>query len=142
MKRVIPILLLSLITLSLLGCKNEIPEEAYNHFITRMEEMNFNVKAEDAGKDILEGERKWVTVNETENISVYLYEDNRSMEKDSSYIDEGGTGYHNGRNSVEVSWVSYPHFYKTENIIVLYVGEDSDVINAIEEIIGKQFAGY
>ncbi len=142
MRRIVFVLLLSFIVLSFPGCKAQISEKAYEDFIIKLEDMNFNVTAEDAGKDILEGERRWVTVNETENISVYLYESSRSMEKDASYIDAGGTGYHNGRNSVEVSWVSYPHFYKTENIIVLYVGEDADIIEAIEEIIGEQFAGY
>ncbi len=142
MKKVVFVFLLSFITLSLFGCNNQISEETYHDFITKLEEMNFNVKEEDAGKDILEGERKWVTVDESENLSVYLYESNQHMEKDASFMDAGGTGYHNGRNSVEDSWVSYPHFYKTDNIIVLYVGEDEALIKAIEEIMGKQFAGY
>lgn len=29
-----------------------------------------------------------------------------------------------------------------DNIIVLYVGEDLEIINAIEETVGLQFAGY
>jgi len=142
MKRIVFVLLLSFITLTLPGCKGQISENAYDDFIRKLEDMNFNVTEEDAGKDILEGERKWVTVDETENLSVYLYESNQHMEKDASFIDAGGTGYHNGRNSVEVSWVSYPHFYKTENIIVLYVGKNDDIIDAVEKIIGEQFAGY
>ena len=63
------------------------------------------------------------------------------MEEDASYIHEGGTSY-NGENAAEISWVSYPHFFKKDNIIVLYVGENLETINALEEIIGLQFAGY
>jgi len=142
MKRVISIFLLSVITLSLLGYKNEVSDTAYNDFITKLEEMDFSVISEDVDEDILQGERKWLTINETENISVYFYSSNAKMEKDASYIDAGGTGYNNGKDAVEISWVSIPHFYKTENIIILYVGEDTDIIHALEEIIGNQFAGY
>ena len=142
MKRLLSIILLSVLTLSLLGCRNEISESAYNDFITKLEEMDFSVISEDVDDDILQGERKWLTINETENISVYFYESNAKMEKDSSYIDAGGSSYNNGKNAVHISWSSFPHFYKTENIIVLYVGEDSEIIHALEEIIGDQFAGY
>ena len=142
MKRILSIILLSLITLSLLGCRNEISDTAYNDFITKLEEMDFSVTSEDVDEDILQGERKWLTINKTENISVYFYESNAKMEKDASYIDSGGSSYNNGKDAVEISWVSFPHFYKTENIIVLYVGEDADLIHALEEIIGDQFAGF
>jgi hypothetical protein len=142
MKRILSTILLSVLTLSLLGCRNEISETAYNDFITKLEEMDFSVISEDVDEDILQGERKWLTINETENISVYFYESNAKMEKDASFIDAGGSSYNNGKEAVEISWVSFPHFYKTENIIVLYVGEDTALIHALEEIIGDQFAGY
>lgn len=142
MKKNASILLLIALTFILLACRKDIPEAAYMDFITQLEEMNFSVNAEVTDKDILQGERRWLTVNETEHITVYLYDSGSSMEKDASNIDEGGTGYHNGNDSVEISWVSYPHFYKTDNIIILYVGEDETIIHALEDILGDQFAGY
>ncbi|MBO1265472.1 hypothetical protein J3A84_10555 [Proteiniclasticum sp. SCR006] len=142
MKKNASILLLIALAFTLLACKKDIPEAAYMDFITQLEEMNFSVNAEVTDKDILQGERRWLTVNETEHITVYLYDSGSSMEKDASNIDEGGTGYHNGNDSVEISWVSYPHFYKTDNIIILYVGEDETMIHALEDILGDQFAGY
>jgi len=62
--------------------------------------------------------------------------------EDASYIDSGGSSYSNGKLSVNISWASFPHFFKNENIIVLYVGEDSSIIEALEDIMGEQFAGY
>ncbi|MFH5834734.1 hypothetical protein ACHAL6_01495 [Proteiniclasticum sp. C24MP] len=142
MKKSAAILILFALTLTMLACQKEVPETAYEEFMTQLEEMDFSVTAENTDKDILQGERRWLTVNETEHITVYLYESESSMEKDASFIDEGGTGYHNGNNSVEISWVSYPHFYKTDNLIVLYVGENTELIHALEDILGDQFAGY
>ena len=59
-----------------------------------------------------------------------------------NYIHEEGFSYNNGKNAIEISWVSYLHLFKDDNIIVLYVGEDLGIINALKEIIGLQFAGY
>ena len=40
-----------------------------------------------------------------------------------------------------VGWIAPPHFYKASKLIVIYVGSDSDVINALQEAMGLQFAG-
>jgi len=40
-----------------------------------------------------------------------------------------------------VSWIAPPHFYKAGKLIVIYVGSDSDVIDALQEAMGSQFAG-
>lgn len=142
MKKIVLILLLFVTTICLFGCSKQISDTAYNDLITNLEKMNFNIIAEDVEEDIFQGQRKWLTINDNDNISVYLYESSEKMEEDASYIDEGGTSYNNGKNAAEISWVSYPHFFKKDNIIVLYVGEDLEVINALEEIVGLQFAGY
>jgi len=142
MKKIVLILLTFVTTISLFGCSKQILGTAYNDLITNLEKMDFHVIEEDVEEDILQGQRKWLTINENENISVYLYESSEKMEEDASYIDEGGTSYNNGKNATEISWVSYPHFFKDDNIIVLYVGEDLEIINALKEIVSLQFAGY
>ena len=40
-----------------------------------------------------------------------------------------------------VGWVAPPHFYKTGKLIVIYVGSDSDVIDALQEAMGSRLAG-
>lgn len=142
MKKIVLILLLFITTISLFGCSKQISDTAYNELITNLEKVDFNIIAEDVEEDILQGQRKWLTINENENITVYMYESSEKMEEDASYIHEEGTSYNNGKNATEISWVSYPHFFKKDNIIVLYVGEDLEIINALKEIIGLQFAGY
>ena len=142
MRKQISILLFIILAISLLGCSNQTEEKTYLDFITKLNELNFKIEAEDVEEDILQGQRKWLTLNEEEHISVYLYENNEKMEEDASYIDSGGTSYNNGKNSVKISWASLPHFYKKDNMIVLYVGQNTDLTNALEQILGAQFAGY
>ena len=40
-----------------------------------------------------------------------------------------------------VTWIATPHFYKRGQVIVLYVGDDADVINPLKAVLGEQFAG-
>jgi hypothetical protein len=39
------------------------------------------------------------------------------------------------------SWLSTPHFYKTDKLIVLYVGDDQTILRILQSALGKQFAG-
>ena len=45
-----------------------------------------------------------------------------------------------GKSSM-ITWVEPPHYYKAGRLIVLYVGCDGDVIDALRETMGPQFAG-
>ena len=38
-------------------------------------------------------------------------------------------------------WVATPHFYKASGLIVLYVGDNTAVIDVLEAALGPQFAG-
>ncbi len=40
-----------------------------------------------------------------------------------------------------ISWVESPHFYKSGKLIVLYVGEEDAAVDALEVVLGPQFAG-
>lgn len=123
------------------GCSRQMSYAAYEKLITDLEKMGYTVKTEDVEKSILAGERKWLTLNGSDNISVYLYKNPEKMEKDASYISKEGFSYNTGRKAVEIEWISYPHFYKSDNMIVLYVGEDTGIIQALEKLLGQPFAG-
>jgi len=130
-------------TLLFTGCNPsiQISYDAYNELIRNLETMGYTVEVEDVEKSILSGERKWLTLNGSENISVYLYKNRDKMEKDASYLSDDGYSYNDGKKSIIIEWVSYPHFFKSENMIVLYVGENSEIVNVLEKLVGPQFAG-
>jgi len=141
-KKFVSILLLFVTAIFLFACSDQITETAHNNLITNLEKKNFNVVVEDVEEDILKGQRKWLTIDGKENISVYLYESNVKMEEDATHIDKVGASYSDGKNDTKINWYSTPHFFKKDNIIVLYVGEDTEIIDALKEIMGIQFAGY
>ncbi len=40
-----------------------------------------------------------------------------------------------------VDWDGQPHFYRWDNMIVLYVGENSEMLNRLETLLGEPIAG-
>jgi hypothetical protein len=40
-----------------------------------------------------------------------------------------------------IRWIDTPHFYTQGNIIVLYVGQNPEVLNLLDSLLGIQFAG-
>lgn len=49
--------------------------------------------------------------------------------------DGGSVGSH------MVTWMASPHFFNADRFIVLYVGDDVDVLTMLEAVLGSQFAG-
>lgn len=142
-KYIFTILCVTIALLTFVGCNRSthISYDAYEELVKNLQSKGYTIDAEDVEKSILSGERKWLTIDGSENISVYLYGSNAEMEKDASYLADDGFSYNNGKNDVQIEWVSYPHFYKSENMIVLYVGENLEIIQALEEFMGPQFTG-
>ncbi len=40
-----------------------------------------------------------------------------------------------------IRWMDTPHFYTNGRLIVLYVGQNPEIVNLLESFLGKQFAG-
>lgn len=142
-KFIFAILCITISLLTFIGCNRstQISYDSYEELVRNLENMGYTIEAEDVEESILLGQRKWLTVDGSENISVYLYESNDEMEKDASYLSDDGFSYNNGKNAMDIEWISHPHFYKSENMIILYVGENLEIIQVLEELVGPQFAG-
>jgi hypothetical protein len=41
----------------------------------------------------------------------------------------------------QVSWVSDPHIFRFDRLIVLYVGRSRPILDVLERVLGPQFAG-
>lgn len=49
----------------------------------------------------------------------------------------------NGRTvgTAKPHWIAPPHFYKKDKLLVLYLGRNEKVLQALEARLGRQFAG-
>jgi hypothetical protein len=78
-----------------------------------------------------------------ETIFVYEYTNDTNKSVEASLISSDGTTYKtNGKVIVEdyAAPVSI-HFYKGQNLIVKYVGNNTQIISALGNLYGDQFAG-
>lgn len=127
-----------------IGCSNKQKLKntfGIEQFVNQMKAKNYKFELKDEEKDFLPTTRKRMILNK-EAIDIYLYNSNKEAEDDARRIDNGGCEYSDGTKSINVSWVSYPHFYKKGNIIVQYIGENQKIIDDLKDIFGDQFAGY
>jgi hypothetical protein len=72
-----------------------------------------------------------------EEVQLFEYDNQSKAEEEAALVSPDGS-------SIGTSmpfWVAPPHFYKAGRIIVLYVGENEAVIEALEKVLGPQFAG-
>lgn len=72
-----------------------------------------------------------------EQVQIFEYASAKAAKREAERV--SGTGLSVGTSMP--LWVAPPHFYKDGRLIVLYVGENSAVIKALESILGPQFAG-
>lgn len=77
-----------------------------------------------------------ITLN-GEGVQVFEYPAAAQMEAQAAQISPTGTAIGTSR----VHWIAPPHFFKRGRVLVLYVGEDRGVIEALEAALGGQFAG-
>ncbi len=71
------------------------------------------------------------------SVQVFEYTDVATAEAEAALVSPDGSSV----GTTMVGWVATPHFYKVGRLIVLYVGDDTAVINMLEAELGSQFAG-
>lgn len=70
-----------------------------------------------------------------EDVQVYEYANEAAAAADAAQISPDGS-----LTTIMIDWISIPHFYRFGNLIVLYVGTNSEILVALESILGPQFA--
>jgi hypothetical protein len=70
-----------------------------------------------------------------EDVQVYEYANEAAAAADAVQISPDGS-----LPTIIIDWISTPHFYRFGNLIVLYVGTNSEILAALESILGSQFA--
>ncbi len=73
----------------------------------------------------------------SQEVQVFTYEDAASAEAEAAQVAPGGSSV----GTTMLSWMATPHFYRSQNTIALYVGDDEATLAALEAVFGPQFAG-
>ena len=143
-KRVLTLCLLVIISLvGVIGCNSidKVENEfGLDTFKEEMKSRGYDFEIEDIEPYFSSNESKTMKIGET-LIGVYSYKNNKEMEKNAKRISKDGSIFYEEEKSIEIDWISKPHFYKKGSIIVNYVGEDEKILDDLKDIFGTQFAG-
>ncbi len=71
-----------------------------------------------------------------EDVQVFEYPDSTAAETEAAKISPDASSV----GTSMMSWVATPHFYTGDRLIVLYVGENDSVTNALADVLGEPIA--
>ncbi|WP_313119098.1 hypothetical protein [Proteiniclasticum ruminis] len=117
-------------------------EKDLANMTTYLEDQGYESSVEEADPDIFPGIRMRIKTG-TEILDVYFYENPTALEEVASGIGKDGSSYQNKSKTkvIEISWVSEPHFFKRNTMMVQYIGEDENTLKLLIAYLGPQFAG-
>jgi hypothetical protein len=71
------------------------------------------------------------------DVQVFEFPDANASQEAAASIAPNGSSV----GTTMVGWIATPHFYKTDNLIVLYLGDDPAIMKLLNASLGPQFAG-
>ena len=113
------------------------PTEAQTRLIKDLSAAGANVELGDSVEQAFFTVKGRILKVNGADMQVYEYDSTEAMEADAAQVapDGGSIG------TSMVMWVEAPHFFKSGNVLVLYVGEDAAVLDLLKGALGEQFAG-
>ncbi|MDR0325156.1 MAG: zf-HC2 domain-containing protein [Oscillospiraceae bacterium] len=109
----------------------------YDAFLELLDQNGFTY-TEETGDHLLSVQGKSILTGD-ESFSVYEYDSNEAMEYDARHVRSNGYTITLPGRSAYYSWILPPNFYKKDVLIVLYVGEDNEIIRFLTDNLGEQF---
>jgi hypothetical protein len=79
---------------------------------------------------------KRLTLN-GEELQVYEYPSAEAAQADAGSVAADGSSV----GTKMIDWISTPHFFRSGNMILIYVGENQTVLQTLQSLLGAQFAG-
>lgn len=72
-----------------------------------------------------------------QQVLVFEYSDDDAAEEDADRIATDGLAI----DGQAVTWPGEPHFYMQDHLLVLYIGNDENTLDTLEDALGGQIAG-
>lgn len=72
-----------------------------------------------------------------EELQVYEYPAPEAAEAEAALVASDGSSV----GTTMLNWISTPHFFRSGNWIVVYIGENPAVLQGLQSLLGAQFAG-
>jgi len=140
----------AILALSLMGCHNSLtgPDKntnnGYTDLIDYLQKAGLTVEPEGTADPLLPCISAEKTFEMTVNggkIQVFEFQHKEAADAQAERISPNGASITNSEIACSILFINTPHYFKKNNLIVLYVGKNALVINTLVERYGVQFAG-
>ncbi len=74
-------------------------------------------------------------------VEVFEFETTVAAKNASEEVAPDGMSVRTGDTTMSLDWEASPHFFLRDRLIVLYLGNDEKILEALEKICGESFAG-
>jgi len=71
------------------------------------------------------------------DLQVYEFASSADAEAGALQVGAGGGTI----RTSSIAWMAPPHFFRSDNVIVIYLGSSTDLLEKLETVLGKPFAG-
>jgi len=147
MKKRYPVSIASIITILLLAisitsCAEKpvspsVPVTDYASLLNALRAAGANVETKtQLEQPFFSAKGQMITINGND-IQVYEYPDAAAADAEAQLVSPDGSTV----GTTKITFVAPPHYYKSGKLIVLYVGQDRDLLDLLEDLLGSQFAG-
>jgi hypothetical protein len=72
-----------------------------------------------------------------DHVQIFEYRNSARADSDAALVSADGRTV----GTTKPHWLGPPHFFKKDRLIVLYLGDDAKILQALESRLGRQFAG-
>lgn len=134
------ILSVALASVILLGCSPAAPSTGdpidYQGLLAALEGTDLQVEAAATiDQEFFSPQGRLVEV-EGDFVQVFEYSDEAARRAESELIGQDGSSV----GTTMITWIDTPHFWAQGEVIVLYVGSNPEVINALNQVLGEPIA--
>jgi len=142
--------ILVILMFSLLGC-HDLPTETedntingFKDLVAFLQKSGLIIKSKGKASPLLScisAEKTFEMIVNDDIIQIFEFNNKEAADKQAENISPNGTSIIGSESACSILFVDTPHFFKKNKLIVLYVGKNTSVINALIEKYGTQFAG-
>jgi len=85
---------------------------------------------------VFDTQSQLISVN-GEEVQVFIFQNDSSVAEIANTVNNNASMI----DTQSYTWVATPHFYQSGNMIVIYFGDNQEVTQLLEKVLGTQFAG-
>ncbi len=113
------------------------PVKDYESLVNNLRAAGLRVEpAGEASQPFFSAKGRAIKVDQSE-IQAFEYPDEAEAQAEAARVSPDGLSV----GTSKITWIGPPHFFKKGRLIVLYVGNEAGVIDALKAALGPQFAG-